>query len=86
MPLLSTAIFRDTAFELHRLALRKDGMRLIFDCHNALICKEGDRVKCAAGHRLGIASDGGITLMSVLKGRPCSVFCPNYDDGGTFGD
>jgi hypothetical protein len=50
---------------------------LTFDCFNAKC--QGDRVQCAAGHRLPISADGTMSLVAVLRGRTAK-FCYTCKD------
>ena len=52
--------------ERKRNSLRAGGKRLTFDCLN-LKCS-GDKAVCSEGWRLSLASDGALTLLTVLKG------------------
>lgn len=53
--------------------------RLTFDCLN-LKC-QGDRAVCSAGHNLGLARDGSLPLLRVLKGYTAAICreCTEYE-------
>jgi len=65
--------------EAKREKRRKKQPRQTFDCFNAHV--RGDRVVCVAGHRLTVARDGSMYLISVLNGTTASVCktCPDFD-------
>lgn len=52
--------------EKKRESLRAEGKRLTFDCLN-LKCVD-DRAYCSKGHHLGLAKDGSLFLLAVLRG------------------
>ncbi len=62
--------------EEQRNRLRESGKIMTFDCLNTVV--KGDRVFCSKGQRLGQAIDGGLDLMTVLRGV-CSGSCKNCE-------
>jgi len=66
--------------EKRRGYLRARGRRLTFDCLN-LKCRD-ERAYCSRGYCLRISGDGGLTLMTVLRGVTSSV-CKNCKEFNT---
>ena len=69
---------------------RARGRHLTYDCFGGIIKLtdndkgENIRVYCSRGHLLGMARDGSVALVSVLRGMALGacVQCQDYDDGG----
>ena len=72
---------KNTLARLENERDRKKG-RLTFNCMN-LKC-QGDRAFCSLGKRLGQAKDGGMALVSVLRGITSGTCkeCKEYEGGG----
>ena len=71
---------KDALARLENERDRKKG-RLTFNCMK-LMCK-GDRAFCSLGKRLGQAKDGGMALVSALRGvtsGTCKA-CKDYEGG-----
>lgn len=69
----------EEAFELERVEHRKTHGKITFDCLQARVM--GNRVRCAAGHKLHPGSrDGSMYLIAVLRGRTSNacIFCTDY--------
>lgn len=54
--------------------------RLTYDCFHATT--NGDRVRCAEGHLLGLGKDGMVRLAQVLRGTKMGACqrCKEYSD------
>ena len=71
---------KDVLAKLEIERSKKQG-RLTFNC-TKLKC-QGDRAFCSLGKRLGQANDGGLALVSVLRGITSGTCksCLDYEDG-----
>ena len=69
------------ALEKLEIERSKKKGRLTFNCMK-LKCR-GDRAFCSLGKRLGQAKDGGLALVSVLRGITSGTCksCIDYEDG-----
>lgn len=64
--------------EEKRDVLRCGGKRLTYDCLETLVAN--DRVTCRKGHQLSHANDGGMALITVLRGVSSGscIGCSDY--------
>lgn len=55
--------------------------RLTYDCFNALVSHDRERVYCAEGNLLGLGKDGTVRLAQVLRGTKMGACqkCEDYD-------
>jgi len=81
MNVCSPELFKDkqaTELEHSRTAARKTG-RIIYDCRNAIV--SGDRVLCQHTKILGMAKDGSLPFVTVVRGTHSQICtgCKDYE-------